>query len=179
MAMRSFLFRVRGIFALLCAAPLAGCIDSAQPILTDAQPLLGDRLHLQFYSVRDDGAHEPMEATFVWRGGRYVATSITGMGVDIGDFTLHVFEGTDLIVQSVRPNKPTEYAIARKLAAATYLVVAIDETYADDATRGSFCSSGPGIACRVATSEAVIAFARATAAKPLASGGLAVLLADD
>jgi len=167
------------IVALLCAAPLAGCIDSAQPILTDAQPLLGDRLHLQFYSVRDDGAHEPMEATFVWRGDRYAATRTTAKGAGIGDFTLHAFEGPDLIVQTVRPNKPTEYAIARKLATATYLVVAIDETYADDATRRSFCSTAPAIACRVATPEAVMAFARATAAKPLASGGLAVILADD
>jgi hypothetical protein len=133
--------------ALLSLMLLAGCIDSERPLLTDAQPLLGERLHLQFYSVRDGAAHEPVEETFVWRGGRYAP--IAGTGHDIGDFTLHAFTGADLIVQSLRPGKPAEYAIARKIAEAAYLVVAIDESDADDATRGKFCSTAAGTACRV------------------------------
>lgn len=164
-------------FALSSFALLAGCIDSAQPILTDGQPLLGDRLHLQFYVLRDGAAHEPVQDTFLWQSGRYAPS--TGTSNDIKDFTLHPFEGADLIVQSIRPGKPVEYAIARKLAEAAYLVVAIDETDADEATRKNFCSVAPSFACRVATREAVLAFARATAAKPLPKGGLAVILADD
>jgi hypothetical protein len=167
----------RHLLALASVILLAGCIDSAEPILTDGQSLLGERMHLQFYALRDGAAHEPRQATFVWRGDRYVGTD--GPDSDMGAFTLHAFEGADMIVQSMRPGKPTEYAIARKLADATYLIVAIDEAYADDATRKNYCTTGPTTACRVATREAVLAFARAAAAKPLALGGLALILADD
>jgi hypothetical protein len=130
---------------------------------------------LQFYALRDGAAHEPLSERFAWRGGRYVRTA----GDDsIGDFTLHAFEGGDLVVQSIRSGRPAEYAIARKLADGTYLVVAIDENDADEATRGKFCGNVADAGCRVATRDAVLAFARATAAKPHATGGLAVLLAD-
>jgi hypothetical protein len=163
--------------ALASVVMLAGCIDSTQPILTDGQPLLGERLHLQFYALRDGVARDPEQATFVWRDGRYVR--IAGSADDKGAFTLHAFEGADLIVQSMRPDKPTEYAIARKLAEGTYLVVAVDETFADETARKNYCTIDPITACRVSTRDAVLAFARATAAKPLASGGLAVILGDD
>ena len=112
----------------------------------------------------------------MWRNGRYALTS--GGGEGFGDITIHRFEGPDLIVQSVRPGLPTEYAIARKFADGTYLVVPIDEADADKSTRKEFCGSESGASCRVATSDAVVAFARATGAKPHAEGGLAVLLAD-
>ena len=164
------------IFALASFALLAGCIDSTAPILTDAQPLIGERVRLQFYALRDGAAHEPSAATFTWRDARYVPTG--GAATDIGDFTLHAFEGADLLVQSVRPGRPAEYAIARKLADGAYLVVVIDESDADDSTRSKFCNSNAGTACRVATREAVLAFARATAGKPHATGGLAVVVAD-
>jgi hypothetical protein len=169
------------ILALASFALLAGCIDSVQPILTDAQPLLGERPRLEFYALREGAAHEPTAETFAWRGTRYVPTG--GTAADVGDFTLHnfkgdAFEGADLIVQSIRSGKPAEYAIARKLAGGTYLVVAIDENDADEATRGKFCGHEAGAACRVATREAVLAFAHATAAKPHAAGGLAVLMAE-
>jgi len=169
---------VRGaahLLALASAALLAGCIDSAQPLLTDGQPLLGERLHLQFFALRNGAAHEPEQATFVWRDGRYVRMA----GTDMGAFTLHAFEGDDLIVQSMRPGKSVEYAIARRLAEGTYLVVAVDETFADEAIRKNYCTTSPSIDCRVSTRDAVLAFALATAAKPLVSGGLAVILADD
>jgi hypothetical protein len=164
------------ILALASFALLAGCIDSAQPILTDAQPLAGERPHLEFYALRDGAAHEPSAESFAWRGGRYVP--IHGTATDIGAFTLHSFEGADLIVQSIRPGKPAEYAIARKLAEGVYLVIAIDENDTDEATRGTYCGHDAGAACRVTTREAVLAFAHATAAKPHATGGLAVLMAE-
>lgn len=120
-------------------------------------------------------AHEPDTETFVWRNDRY--RPIRGAASDIHDFTLHGFEGADLIVQSLRPGHPAEYGIARKLADATYLLFAVDETDADAATRDKYCGKEPGAACRVATREAVFAFARASAAKPHSTGGLAVLMA--
>ena len=163
------------ILAVVSFALLAGCIDSAGPILTDAKPLLGERPRLQLYALHDGTAHQLIAGTFAWRGTRYV--SVKGNAKDIGDFTVHVFEGADLIVQSSRSGRPAEYALARKIADGTYLVAVIDEKDADESTRGQFCSKEAGFACRVATREAVLAFARATAAKPHATGGLAILMA--
>ena len=164
------------IIALMSLIALAGCIDAAQPILTDGRQLVGARPHFQFYVLRDGAAHEPTAETFAWRGGRYVP--VHGDASDIGAFTLHAFENGDLLVQSLRPGKPVEYAIARKLADGTFLLIAVDETDADDATRAKFCGKQPDATCRVTTRDAVMAFARATAAKPHSGGGLAVLMAD-
>jgi hypothetical protein len=177
----TFNLRLLGRFAprllgLSVCALLANCIDSVQPILTDAQPVLGDRFQFALYALRDGTAHDPITAIFVWRHDRYVLTS--GGREGFGDVTVHTLGGPDLIVQSIRPGLPAEYAIARKLAEATYLVIAIDETDADEATRARFCGMGIGASCRVAVRDAVLAFAHATAAKPHQAGGLAVLLAD-
>jgi hypothetical protein len=164
------------IIVLMSLTALAGCIDAAQPILTGGQQLVGARPHFQFYVLRDGAAREPTAETFAWRGDRYVP--VRGDTRDIGAFTLHAFEGGDLLVQSLRPGKPVEYALARKLADGTFLLVAVDEADADDSTRAKFCAKEPDAACRVTTRDAVMAFARATAAKPHSSGGLAVLIAD-
>jgi hypothetical protein len=161
------------LLAIASLAFLAGCISSTAPILTDGQPLLGEHPRLQFYTLRDGAAREPATETFRFTDGRYVPT--VGTRKDIGPFTLHAFEGGDLIAQSIRPGHPVEYAIARKLADGTYLLFVIDETDADQAMRAQYCSKDPGSACSVTTREAVLAFAHATATKPHASGGLAIL----
>ena len=160
--------------ALASLALLTGCISSNGPILTDGEPLLGNELHLRFYVLRDGAAREPSAETFRWQDGRYVP--IGGSAKDIGPFTLHAFEGADLIVQSLRPGKPAEYGIARKLADGAYLLFAVDESDADEATQNKFCEKPPGTACRVTSREAVLALARATTAKPHAGGGLALLM---
>jgi hypothetical protein len=153
---------------------LTGCISSNGPILTDGQPLLGKEPRLRFYVLRDGTVREPSAETFRWQDGRYIP--IGGNAKDIGPFTLHAFEGTDLIVQSNRAGKPVEYGIARKLADGVYLLAAVDESDADEATQNKFCEKAAGIACRVKSREAVLALARATAAKPHAVGGLALLM---
>ncbi len=165
----------RKIPVFLGLSLLAGCIDSAQPLFTDARPLLGQRPRLEFYVLRDGKAREPASATFAWRNGRYVP--IRGTANDIHDFTLHTFAGDDLIVQSLRRGHPAEYGIARKLAEGAYLLFAVDESEADEATRAKFCDRSAGTACRVATRAAVLAFAQASAAKPHPAGGLALCLA--
>jgi hypothetical protein len=163
------------ILAIAGLLLLGGCIDSMQPLLTGAQPLLGQRPRIEFYVLRDGAAREPKAETFAWRNDRYHPAR--GAASDIHDFTLHPFEGGDLIVQSLRPGYPAEYGIARKLADATYLLFAVDESDADAATRDKYCGKAANAACRVATREAVLAFARASAAKPHSAGGLAVLRA--
>jgi hypothetical protein len=163
-------------FALAALFLLDGRIDSVRPLLTGAQPLLGNRPHIEFYVLREGAAREPRAETFAWRDGQYVP--VKGTASDLHDFTLHAFAGADLIVQSLRAGQPAEYSIARKLADGTYLLFAVDETDADTTTRDKYCDKEPGAACRVATNEALLALARASAAKPRSSGGLAVLVAD-
>jgi hypothetical protein len=163
-------------FACASTLALAGCVDSTAPILSDAQPLIGQRVRIAFYGVHDGFAHEPASATYRWRSGRYERTA--GLFKDVRAFTVHEFEGTDRIVQNIQPGKPVEYALARRLADGTFLVVAIDEQDADEVTRNNFCGKEANTACRIETREQLLAFARATAAKPHERGGLAVLIAD-
>jgi hypothetical protein len=49
--------------AAVCALSLAGCIDSARPILTDAQPLFGHRVRF--------AAVDPEQADYVWQDGNH------------------------------------------------------------------------------------------------------------
>jgi hypothetical protein len=161
---------------LMLAGPglLAGCISSNEPMLSDARPLLGQNPHFQFFTLTDGAATEPSEGDFDWRNGLYVPAD--GPAGEIGPFTVHTFEGADLLVQSSRPGKPVEYAIARKLADGTYLIFAVDEQNADDATRKKYCGEDRNAACSVTSREAVLVFARAAAAKPHTTGGLAILM---
>ncbi len=156
---------------------LASCIDSTAPILDEGKPVFGPRARLHLYSLRDGAAHQPEITTFRWNGSRYVVPRWRLN--DLGAFTMHDFEGSDAIVQSIsaKGERTVEYALARKLAEGVYLVIAIDENDADEATRATFCTKAKSSPCRIETREQLFAFARATAAKPHQSGGLAVLVA--
>src|ERR1700730_16661579 len=101
-------------FARASVAMLAGCIDSSGPLFGDGEPLIGQKPHLRFYTLRDGAAREPSAETVRSSDGRYVPAG--GTAKDIGPFTLHAFAGADLLVQSLRTGKPVEYGIARKLA---------------------------------------------------------------
>ena len=164
------------LLALSMCLTLPSCVDSAKPLLGDARPLLGGQLRLQLFALREGAAHDATVVTFQWRNGRYLLKS--GKAEGFGDITVHDFAGPDLIVQSMRPGLPTEYAIARKIADGTYLVFAIDESDADQAIRDKLCGAHQGLSCRIETQDAVLALARATAAKAHSTGGLAVLMAD-
>ncbi len=99
---------------------------------------------------------------------------------DVRGFTVHAFEGSDYIVQSLPVRHPdiAEYALMRKLTEGVYQVFPIDEADADEATRAANCKHPGGVACRIATREQLFAFARATAAHHKNDGGLAIRLAD-
>jgi hypothetical protein len=164
------------VLAIASLALLAGCIDSAEPLLGDARPLLGERLSLQLYAMRKNAVYDPATANFVWQNGRYVRTG--GTDTSLHDFTVHAFRGLDLIAQEIHTGAPVNYAILRKLAEGTYLVFVIDESDADKATRRTFCSNKRGPGCTVKTRQAVLAFARASTAKRPSTGGLVLLLAE-
>lgn len=174
--MKSFL--VRAPLVALCGLALSGCIDSSGPILTDAQPILGPKLNLQLYALRDGRAHDPERARFSWNGRLYAQIG-HGMN-DVKGFTVHAFEGGDYIIQSLPARHPqlAEYAIMHPLADGVYQVIAIDEDDADAATRTAQCKHPGGTACRIETREQLFAFARATAVKKKPGGGLAIRLDD-
>lgn len=169
-------FFVRAGVAALCAFPLSGCIDSSDPVLTDSQPIFGPTLRLQLYTLHKGLASEPEQATFTWNGKLYAHAS--GGLREISAFSVHPFEGGDYIVQDVPTNRPNinEYGLMRKLAGGVYLVRAVDEDDADEATRTANCDHADKAACRVKTPEQLFAFVRATAAKRHDDGGLVIRL---
>jgi hypothetical protein len=168
----------RAVVAALCAVLLAGCVDSVGPILTDSHPVLGAQLKLQLYSMRKGYADDPEQASFAWNGKLYAHAG--GGMKDISGFSVHPFEGGDFIIQEVSVKRPqlAEYALMRPLTDGVYHVVVIDEADADAATRAAHCAKLPDVACRIATHDALFAFARATAARHTNDGGLAIRLAE-
>ncbi len=161
----------------LCALSLAGCVDSAAPILSDAKPLLGERLNLQLYSLRSGFAAEPEQVSYVWNGKYYTRTKGAR---SMNDFTVHAFESGDFIIQTVASAGAgkIEYALLHPLTDGVYYVAVIDEADTDQATRSTNCDQSSKYSCRVTTREQVFAMARATAAHHKDSGGLAIRLAD-
>lgn len=167
------------IAALCCALTLAGCIASTEPILNGAQPVLGERLRLQLYSMRNGFADEPERATFIWDGKHYVYAGGNAKGMD--DFTLHPFEGNDFIAQSApkRGKSNFEYALVHRLADGVYRVIAIDEEDAEPGARGEYCATAGKGSCLIRSRQALMVFARAAAARKKDDGGLAIRLVDE
>lgn len=167
------------VAALLVTVLLTGCVDSAAPLLSEAQPMFGPTARIHGYSPAEGRATGPEVGNFRWDGAQY---RVVGRATfDVAAFTAVPLGGSDLIMQSrsSRPQvKGIEYALARKLIDGTYLVAAIDEADADEATRARFCTTLPSSGCRLATSEALLAFARATAAQPGLKGSPAIIVGD-
>jgi hypothetical protein len=165
------------VAALLVPLGLAACVDSSAPLLGGAQPMLGPTVRIHGYSLTDGRASGPEVGNFRWDGAQY---RVVGRPTfDVATFTAVPLGGDDLIVQtrSSRPQvKRIEYALARKLADGAYLLTAIDEDDADEATRAKFCVKSAASSCRLESSEALLAFARATAARPDPKGSLALIV---
>jgi hypothetical protein len=161
--------------SIVASLALSGCISSTAPILGDANALLGERGQIHIFNARETGPGAHSVATFRWAGGRYV---LSGRSIGVSDFTVHAYEGRDLIVQSrsARAPHPTEYALARKLANGVYMVQPISEDDADESARQRFCEKTPNASCRITTPEQLFVFARATADKELENGGIAVIV---
>jgi hypothetical protein len=162
--------------AFASIASLAGCISSAEPMLTDSKPLLGETVYLEVYHLRDGVAQGHNAGMLRWQDGRYVVTEPPDKNT--GYLTLHALEGSDLLVQSIeKDNSLTQYAVARKVTDGAYLVFVVDELDADEATRSRYCGGSSSDGCNVTTPEAVFAFARATAAAPHNMADVALLMA--
>ena len=168
----------RAAVAALCALSLSGCINSASPILSDSQPIVGESARFQLYGLRKGIAVDPEQATFAWNGARYAHAG--GGMKDVSAFSVHPFEAGDFIIQSVpaRRVRITEYALMHKLAEGVYQIVAIDEADADEPTRVDYCRKVDKASCRIEAREQLLAFARATAARQKDDGGLVIRLPD-
>ena len=170
--------RRRGTAALLAVA-LGGCVDSATPLLTETQPVLGSHLRVHVYTLSDGPAAGPDIGTFRWDGAQYAVVGRPTL--DIAAFTLAPYRGDDLIVQSrsSRPQvKGIEYAVAHKQANGVYHLSGVDEQDADEATQTKFCVKTASSSCRIADRDALMAFADSTAARPNFKGALAVIVED-
>src|ERR1041385_9056444 len=87
------------------AAPLLlpGCVDSAAPLLTGAQPTFGPTVRIHGYSLAENRASGPEVANFRWDGTQYRAVGRPTF--DVAAFTAVPLAGNDLIVQS-RSSRP-------------------------------------------------------------------------
>ena len=162
--------------AALLASVLGGCVDSATPLLTGTQPLLGPRLRAHVYTLSDGPASGPDIATFRWDGTQYAVVGRPTL--DIAAFTVAPYRGDDLIVQarsSRRQVKGIEYAVARRQAAGVYLLAGLDETDADEATRAKLCTKTASSSCEIADRDALMAFAAAST-RPDRKGALAIIV---
>jgi hypothetical protein len=176
--------RPGAIALLLAALALSGCVQSDGPILSDSDQVFGAKVRLQLYGLSKGFARDPEMVSFVWNGHHYARSS--GGLRDVSGFSIHRFEGDDLIVQTVpsKPREPTEFAIAHRLADGVWQVVPIDEADADGPTRDAFCNGNgskkpANSACVIETRQQLLAFARATAAHRKDDGGLAIRLPDN
>lgn len=160
--------------ALVLAFSLTGCITASNPILGDARAILGERIQVHVFSPSRDGARDHSTGLFEWSGSRYVPRS-----GDFTDFTIHPFEGRDLIIQGAasRGSRSVEFALARRIAEGVYLVIPIQHEDADEPTRQRFCTKTQIATCLITTPEQLFVFARATAARDEDSGGIAVVMA--
>ena len=172
------IFWRRWILAVLPALALSGCISAIAPILTDAQAILGDQIEVHLFSNPKGSGPPHTIVNFHWNGSRYLPRD---RSQDFGDFTIHPYEGRDLIVQTqtVRAPRQTEFALARRLAERVYLIIPVHEDDADEATRERFCTKTQDASCRISTPEQLFVFARASAAKEEESGTIAVIVAGE
>ena len=159
----------------LAAGALAGCVSSTGPILGDAKAILGERIRVHHFTPAKNGVRGYTAGQYEWVGGRYLPR---GAARDIADFTVHAYEGRDLIIQSrsSRAGRPIQYGLARRIAEGAYLVIPISAEDADEPTRARFCGKTQDAPCRITTPEQLFVFARATAAKEEESGGIALIV---
>ena len=160
--------------APLLALALTGCISATGEILGDAKAILGERIQVHAFASAKDGKRDYSTGIFEWSGSRYVRRS-----GDFTDFTIHPYEGRDLIIQSrtSRGSSIIEFSLARRIAEGVYLIIPIQEEDADEPTRTRFCTKTQGAPCRISTPEQLFVFARATAARDEDNGGVAVVVA--
>ena len=157
---------------------LGGCVESAAPLLTDAQPMFGPDVRVHIYELGEGRAKGPELGVYHWNGSEYRATN--NPKFEVAAFVSVSLGGDDLVIQSRSTRaevKHLDYGIARKIADNTYMVMFLDESRADAATRSKYCAAGNADTCIVTTRDGLLALARA-AAKGELKGSVAILVGE-
>jgi hypothetical protein len=169
---------VFGKFAIaaIAALSLSACVQSQVPLITDAQPLLGQQFEVHLYEdFVDNKASGVHASTYQWKDGQYVRAG--GLAQDAKRFVAQPLAGNDFVIQSSDENGKTFlYWIGRRLTPGVYQIFGIDEMDADEATRKKICGERSDGICQVATRDQLLTMARATAAKPPRNTALGVVL---
>jgi hypothetical protein len=163
--------------AVTATLALSGCVESQMPLMTDAKPLLGQQFEVHLYESFVDGkATDFHTSVYHWQDGQYVRGS--GMARDAKRFVAQPLAANDFLIQSSDEDaKVFYYWIGRKLATGVYLIFPLNETDADQATRGAACGTDqPEGICRVRNFDQLVTLARATATKPIREAALGVVL---
>jgi hypothetical protein len=170
----SFKIALALIFVTLA---LSACVVSHEPLLTDAQPLLGRHFEAHLYEdFQNAKAGDFHVATYRWEEGKYVRAS--GLARDAASFVVRELSGDDFIIQSSGGlDKTYNYWVGRRVIPGVYLIVPISEEDVDVAARSAACANAmaEGI-CTVETYDHLVMLARGTASKPLRNPALGVIL---
>ncbi len=173
-----------GVWAALACLAAGGCVvSSTEPILSDANAILGDRGQIHVFMAPTDGSRDVLRFNFEWRHDRYVTSPPGRTGAS--EFTAHPFEGRDIVVQwkgaalwapkAKRALRPVTYYLLRKVADGAYLLFPVTENDVDESTRARFCIKSPETACRISTPEQLFVFARAVAEKEEQNPGIVIV----
>lgn len=163
--------------AVLAAIPLTACVESQAPLIESAQPLLGQQFEVHLYEEFVDNKASAVHASvYQWNDGQYVRAN--GLARDAKRFVAKPLAGNDFLIQSTDDSRKVFlYWVGRKLSPGVYLIFAIDEMDADEATRNAICGRDhPDGICSVKNLDQLITLARATAAKPPQNAALGVVL---
>jgi hypothetical protein len=162
--------------AAIAALSLSACVQSQAPLITDAQPLLGQQFEVHLYEdFVDNKASGVHASTYQWKDGQYVRAS--GLAQDAKRFVAQPLAGNDFVIQSSDGSGKTFlYWIGRRLTPGVYQIFGINEMDADEATRKAICGDRSGDVCWITSREQLITMARATAAKPPHNAALGVVL---
>jgi hypothetical protein len=163
--------------AIVATLTLAACVQSQQPLITDAKPVLGQQFEVHLYeNFVNNKATDVHASVYHWKDGAYVRAN--GLARDAKQFVAQPLAANDFLLQSAHDSTGLfHYWIGRKLNPGVYLVFPLDEADASEAVRKSACgeTQHEGF-CRVTTHVQVVALALATAAKPVRNAALGVVL---
>jgi hypothetical protein len=169
------------VLAKLTIAAIAGlflsaCVQSQAPLITEAQPLLGQQFEVHLYEdFIDNKASGVHASTYRWRDGEYVRA--TGFAQDAKRFVAAPLAGNDFLIQSSdESGRSFVYWIGRRLTPGVYQIFGINEMDADEATRKATCGDRSSDICWITTRDQLLTMARATAGKPPRNAALGVVL---
>lgn len=166
----------RFLLATVIALDLSACVESRTPLVTQAQPAVGQQFELNLYEDFKDGrAQDFHTAVYQWNDGRYVRAG--GLARDVKSLVAEPLGGDDLLLQGANERESTfNYWIARRLFPGVYLIFPIVEADVDDATRKVICQADTQNICTINAHDQLVTLARATAAKPLRNPALGVVM---